>query len=54
MLKKEKKHLKKENIKLKNEIEELRTNPEKYEDIARRELGMVKRGETKYSFIEKK
>ena len=38
-----------ENRQFKEKTDELRSNPESYEDLARRELGMIKPGEEKYS-----
>jgi len=52
LLSEEKKRLMEENKRLRERIKELRSDPTKYEDIARRELGMVKKGEIKYSFIK--
>jgi len=53
MLEEEKKKLKKENERLKRNLKRLREDTSAYEEIARRELGMVKRGEKKYSFIDR-
>jgi len=41
-----------ENRALKEELEALKNDPEYIESLARRELGLIKPGETKYRFIE--
>lgn len=48
-LEKQKMELLEENAKLRDDIESLKSNPEKYEELARRELGMIKPDEEKYS-----
>ena len=48
------KDMKRENELLEKRLEEFRKTPEKaYYRIAREELGMIKKGEYKYRFIEK-
>ena len=44
--------LKKENEKLKDELKEAKENPQYIENLARKELGMIKPGETIYKFIQ--
>ena len=44
--------LEEENRGLKEELEAMKNDPEYFESLARRELGLVKPGETKYKFIE--
>lgn len=42
--------LEKENARLRTEIHQLRTNRDYIEELARRELGLVKKGELVYQF----
>jgi len=44
--------LEEENKGLKEELEAMKNDPEYIEGLARRELGLIKPGETKYRFIE--
>jgi len=44
--------LEQENKGLKEELETMKNDPEYAESMARRELGLIKPGETKYKFIE--
>jgi len=44
--------LQEENKGLKEELEAMKNDPEYLESMARRELGLIKPGETKYKFIE--
>ena len=44
--------LEEENRRLKEELEAVKNDPEYIESLARRELGLIKPGETKYKFIE--
>jgi len=44
--------LEQENKGLKEELEAMKNDPEYVESLARRELGLIKPGETKYKFIE--
>ena len=43
--------LKKENALLKQEMDEIKTNPEYFEYLARKKLGLIKPGELKYKLI---
>jgi cell division protein FtsB len=43
---------KEENRELEEELEAMKNDPEYFESLARRELGLIKPGETKYKFIE--
>jgi len=44
--------LKEENRELEEELEAMKNDPEYFESLARRELGLIKPGETKYKFLE--
>jgi len=44
--------LEEENRRLKEELEAVKNDPEYMESLARKELGLIKPGETKYKFIE--
>lgn len=44
--------LEEENKGLKEELEAMKNDPEYIESLARKELGLIKPGETKYKFIE--
>jgi len=44
--------LEEENRGLKEELEAMKSDPGYFESLARRELGLIKPGETKYKFIE--
>lgn len=44
--------LEEENKGLKEELEAMKSDPEYIESLARKELGLIKPGETKYKFIE--
>ncbi|MCJ7646469.1 septum formation initiator family protein [bacterium] len=44
--------LKEENRELEEELEAMKNDPEYFESLARRELGLIKPGETKYKFVE--
>jgi len=44
--------LEEENKRLKEELEAVKKDPEYIESLARKELGLIKPGETKYKFIE--
>lgn len=44
-------NLKTENSRLKNELQQIKENPEYFEDLARKRLGMIKPGETKYKIV---
>jgi len=44
--------LEQENKGLKEELETMKNDPEYAESMARREMGLIKPGETKYKFIE--
>ncbi|HLD30474.1 MAG TPA: septum formation initiator family protein [bacterium] len=48
-LERQKEELIRENRRFKEKIDELRSDPESYEELARRELGMIKPGEERYS-----
>ncbi len=43
-----------ENRELNEELEAMKNDPEYFESMARRELGLIKPGETKYRFMESK
>jgi len=43
-----------ENRRLNEELEAMKNDPEYFESMARKELGLIKPGETKYRFIESK
>ena len=43
---------KEENRELEEELEAMKNDPEYFESLARRELGLIKPGETKYKFVE--
>ena len=43
--------LKAENAMLKKELQQIKENPEYFEDLARKRLGMIKPGETKYKLV---
>jgi len=44
--------LEEENKRLKEELEAAKNDPEYIENLARREFGLIKPGETKYKFLE--
>jgi cell division protein FtsB len=44
--------LNEENKRLEEELEAAKNDPEYIENLARRELGLIKPGETKYKFIQ--
>lgn len=44
--------LKEDNRELEEELEAMKNDPEYFESLARRELGLIKPGETKYKFVE--
>ncbi|MFQ5867840.1 MAG: septum formation initiator family protein [bacterium] len=44
--------LEEENKRLREELEAVKKDPEYIESLARKELGLIKPGETKYKFIE--
>ena len=50
-LKKSIEELEADNARLEEELRQMRENPEYYEDLARKKLGMIKPGEKKYKLV---
>ena len=50
-LKKEIEELKAGNARLEEELRQMKENPEYFEDLARKKLGMIKPGEKKYKLV---
>jgi cell division protein FtsB len=46
--------LKQDNTRLEEELRMVKESPEYFEDLARKKLGMIKPGETKYKIVPKK
>jgi len=51
-LKSEVSHLKNENVRLEGELRRIKEDPSYFEELARKKLGMIKPGETKYKVID--
>ncbi len=50
-LKKDIEKLKAHNVRLEDELRQIKENPEYFEDLARKKLGMIKPGEKKYKLV---
>lgn len=48
---KEIEELKESNARLEEELRQIKENPEYFEDLARKRLGLIKPGETKYKLV---
>lgn len=50
-LKKDIEKLNENNVRLEDELRQIKENPEYFENLARKKLGMIKPGEKKYKFV---